>query len=244
MWILGYPEQALHMIKTAHDLVRELQHPFSRVFALFSNALVCLFRRELKTALEQAKAAVEISEKQGFGFWLGWSKLYLGSALAALGKGKEGILHLREGIDLCVKKARIQIIPIHSQVLLAEALGNMRKTEEGLEELNKAESMMRKTGGRFYEEELYRIRGELLLQQETRDEGSAEALFRRAIAVAARKKAKSLELRAAISLSRLLHRQGKGKEAQNLLSEIYSWFTEGFDTADLREAKILLDELA
>jgi predicted ATPase len=119
----------------------------------------------------------------------------------------------------------------------------MGKIEEGLEELNKAEAMMRKTGGRFYEEELHRIRGELLLHQEAHDEGAAEASFRRAIAVAARKKAKSLELRLAISLSRLLHKQGKGEEAQSLLLAVYSWFTEGFDTADLREAKALLDEL-
>jgi predicted ATPase len=243
-WILGYPDQALQMIQTAHDLVRELQHPFSRVFALFSHALIGLFRRELKTALEQAKAAVEISEKQGFGFWLAWAKLYLGSALAALGKGEEGIVHLSEGIDLCVKKVGIPIIPIHARVFLAEAFGNVGKIGEGLAELTEAEAMMEQMGAWFYEEELHRIRGELLLLQGTRDEEGAEAAFRRALEVARRKEAKSLELRAAKSLSRLLHKQGKREEAQSVLSEVYGWFTEGFDTCDLQEAKKLLQELA
>jgi predicted ATPase len=242
-WILGYPEQALHRIQTAHELTRELQHPYSRVFALFSHALLCLFRGELTTALEQAKAAFQISEKQGFGFWQAWSKLYLGSALAALGRGEEGISHLREGIELCMK-AGILCVPIHARVFLAEVYGAMGMIAEGLTELGEAEEMMDETGVRFYEEELYRIRGELLLLQEERGEEGAEAVFRRALEIAGHKEAKSLELRAAISLSKLWYKQGKKEEARNMLSEIYGFFTEGFDTHDLKEAKNLLRTLS
>jgi predicted ATPase len=100
------------------------------------------------------------------------------------------------------------------------------------------------TGGRFYEAELYRINGELLLRQAVPDEDQAETCFERAVDVARSQSAKSWELRAAMSLSRLWQRQGKREEARQLLARIYGSFTEGFDTADLKNAKALLDELA
>jgi len=103
---------------------------------------------------------------------------------------------------------------------------------------------MEKTGIWFYEAELHRTRGELLLMQEIPDERNAEDEFRKAIEIARRKQAKSLELRATVSLSRLWQKQGKKEEARNILSEIYGWFTEGFDTGDLKEAKAILEELS
>jgi predicted ATPase len=126
---------------------------------------------------------------------------------------------------------------------LAEAYGNSGQAEEGLRRLAEALAVMDDTGGRREEAELYRIKGELLLQQAVSDAPQAEACFQQALAVARRQQAKSWELRAALSLARLWQRQGKRGEARELLAEIYGWFTEGFDTADLQDAKELLEEL-
>jgi predicted ATPase len=128
-------------------------------------------------------------------------------------------------------------------VLLAEAYGNVGQVNEGLGLLTEASAVVDK-GERFWEAELYRLQGELLLQQATGSGDETETCFRQALDVARHQQAKSLELRAAISLSRLWQRQGKRAEARQLLAEIYAWFTEGFDTADLQQAKRLLEELA
>jgi predicted ATPase len=134
--------------------------------------------------------------------------------------------------------------------MLAETYGKGGQAEEGLNTLAEALAMVQKTGERFYEAELYRLKGELLRQkakgkgQKAKIESEAEECFRQAIDVARRQRAKSLELRAGISLSRLWQKQGKKEQARRLLAEIYSWFTEGFDTADLKEARALLEELS
>jgi predicted ATPase len=134
--------------------------------------------------------------------------------------------------------------------LLAEAYGKAGQTEEGLSALAEALERADKTEERFYEAELYRLKGELTLKQssapglESRVQKEAEACFQKAIEIARRQQAKSLELRAVMSLSRLWQRQGKQKEARQMLGEVYNWFTEGFDTKDLQEAKALLQELA
>jgi predicted ATPase len=129
--------------------------------------------------------------------------------------------------------------------LLAEAYGKVGQVEEGLSALAEALDFVGRTGERFSEAELYRIKGELTLQQSSvrSPESEAEACFQKAIAIARRQQAKSFELRAATSLSRLWQSQGKQYEAYKMLSEIYGWFTEGFDTKDLQEAKALLEEL-
>jgi predicted ATPase len=128
--------------------------------------------------------------------------------------------------------------------LLAEAYGGIGQSEEGLNVLAEALSAVEKTRGRFYEAELYRLRGELLLARSAEHHTEAETCFRQSLNIARRQQAKSWELRAGLSLSRLWQQQGKGDEARELLAEIYSWFTEGFDTADLQEARALLEELS
>jgi predicted ATPase len=127
--------------------------------------------------------------------------------------------------------------------LLAEAYGMIRKPAAGLTALAKALTLADKTGERWYEPELYRLKGELLLQQSSDNHTEAETCFQQAIAIAQNQQAKSLELRAATSLARLWQSQGKREEARQVLGDIYGWFTEGFDTVDLKEAKALLDEL-
>jgi predicted ATPase len=128
--------------------------------------------------------------------------------------------------------------------LLAEAYGRIGQAEDGLRLLGEALTAMHNTGERLYEAALYCIQGVLLLRQTVPDASRAEACFQQALDVARRQQAKSWELRAATSLSRLWQCQGKRDEARELLTEVYSWFTEGFDTADLQEAKALLEALA
>jgi predicted ATPase len=127
---------------------------------------------------------------------------------------------------------------------LAEVYGHIGQTDAGLRLLAEAQFVMDRTGERWWEAEVYRLKGELLLQPAVTDEHLAETCFRQALDVARGQKAKSLELRAATSLSRLWQRQGKCKAAHDLLTPIYGWFIEGFDTADLKEARTLLAELA
>jgi predicted ATPase len=128
--------------------------------------------------------------------------------------------------------------------LMTEAYGKVGKPEDGMSVLVEALAIVDNTGGRYWEAELHRLKGELLLMQQRQRMDEAEECFQQALNIARRQQAKSFELRAAMSLSRLWQHQGKHKEAHRLLSEIYGWFTEGFDTVDLEEAKALLDELA
>ena len=165
-----------------------------------------------------------------------------GWALAASGHGEEGITQMQKGLASSRTRGAARERPYHL-ALLAEASAQVGQTAEGLEALTEALATLAKSRVRWWEAELYRLRGELLLQHTGAQPEAAEACFQQALAVARRQQARSLELRAAMSLTRLWQRQGKRAAARELLTPIYGWFTEGFDTADLREAKALLEEL-
>jgi predicted ATPase len=128
--------------------------------------------------------------------------------------------------------------------LLAEAYGQAGQSREGLQVLAEAFTLIENNGDRWYEAEIHRLKGELLLQQNSDNQAEAATCFHHAISIAQNQQAKSLELRASTSLSRLWQQQGKRQEAHDLLASVFNWFTEGFDTADLKDAKALLDELA
>jgi class 3 adenylate cyclase/predicted ATPase len=243
LWILGYPDKAVEKMDVAFDLANELVHPFSMGFALLSAALLHLFRREPRIACERAEAGVELAKEQKFVLWLAWSTSLLGAALAAQGRIEEGIAVICRGLDIHHATGTITGT-VHLRILLAEVYGKAGKIKEGFSSLDEAQVVVEKNEGMFYHAELYRTRGVLLLMQDRPNEQSAEEQFRKAVQVARQKQAKSLELRAAISLSRLLMKKGNKKEALHALTEIYNWFTEGFDTADLIEAKVLLTELS
>jgi predicted ATPase len=164
-----------------------------------------------------------------------------GWALAARGHGEEGITQIRLAVYRAMRSPRDR--PYHL-ALLAEAFAQGGQTAEGLEALAEALTTLPTSGARWWEAELHRLRGALLLQHAVAQPGEAEACFQQALAVARHQQAKSLELRAAMSLALLWQQQGKRVEAHELLAPIYNWFTEGFDTADLQEAKALLDALA
>jgi len=259
LWHLGYIDQALERSRDAMTLAEELSHSFSSACALVIAAIVHEFRREEQAAQEQAEAMIAFCTEQGIRFFLAFGAILEGWALAARGQRKEGVARMRQGLaDL--RAIGGEVWRPHFLALLAEAYAKVGQVEEGLSMLAEALTAVDRTGERFYEAELYRLKGELTLQQfevrgstfEVENPQSAfpnplleaEECFLKAINVARKQQAKSLELRATVSLARLWQQQEKRIEARQMLTEIYGWFTEGFDTKDLQEAKSLLDALA
>jgi predicted ATPase len=241
LWFLGYPDQALKRKNEVLTLARELSHPFSLASAFGFAGFLHTLRREGQASQEQAEATMALASEQGFAHWLAHGMIFRGWALAE--QGEEGTAQIRQGIDAW-RDAGDELARPYCLALLAEACAKSGQAEEGLSALAEALAAVHKTGERFYEAELYRLWGELLLTRSTRQTAEAEACFHQALAVACHQQAKSLELRAAISLSRLWQRLDMRAEAHQLLGEIYGWFTEGFGTADLQEAKALLAKLA
>jgi predicted ATPase len=258
LWHFGYPGQALKRSQEALTSAQELSHPFSSAFALSWAALLCWSCPERQAGQERAEAAITLSTEQGFPHWLARGTILRGWALAEQGQGEAGIAQIHQGLNAS-QATGAEMTRTYFLALLAEAYGEGRQTEEGLSVLAEALAMVDKTGERFYEAELHRLKGELTLQKfqvasskfqvadprplTPEPQAEAEACFQKAMGIAQRQQAKSLELRAVMSLAKLWQRQGKPKEAHEMLAEIYGWFTEGFDTKDLQEAKTLLEEL-
>ncbi len=240
LWLLGYPDQALTRSHATLTYAQELQHAFSLARALHDVMTLHKLRGEAHAAQEWAEAAMAISTEQGFGLNLGSAMFTRGWALAAQGRHEEGMAQMHQG--LAARRAEGAGVTLAEYpTRLGEAYGRIGQAEEGLRLLAEAPAVV--DNDPWYEAEMHRIKGELLLQQPIPDAPQAEACFQRALAVARRQQAKSWELRAAMSLSRLWQQQSKRAEARQLLAPIYSWFTEGFDTPDLQEARALLEEL-
>ena len=247
VWLLGHPDQALKRIDTALTLAQTRGHPFSLTNALFLVALLHRFRRDGQAVQEQAEALLTLAREQGFPLWEAIGTMLRGWALAEQGHAEEGIVQIRQGLTAY----RATGAETGSQcylALLAEACGKAGQIQEGLGVLAEALSAVNKTEDRWNEAELHRLTGELTLQASVQSQDfrikEAEECFRRATGIACQQSAKSLELRAVTSLTRLWQQQGKATEARDLLVPVYHWFTEGFDTPDLKDAKALLQELA
>jgi predicted ATPase len=237
LWRLGYPEQAFQMSQEAVALAREISHTSSLALALIFEAVVHQFCRDAERARQQAEAAIALATEQEHASWLAFGTALRGWALTQQGQAEEGIVQLRQGVAGW-GAACLGCLHPYFLALLAEAYARIGQREEALTTLAEALAITEQTHEGFAEAELHRLKGELLLEP-----AEAEACFHQAIEIARRQKAKSFELRAVLSLSRLWQQQGKRAEARALLAEIYGWFTEGFDTADLQEARALLDEL-
>jgi predicted ATPase len=242
--LLGYPEQALQRSREALTLAQELSHPFSLAFVLSQTAMLHQFRREAQATRECAEAVMTLSTEQGFSRFLAMGTVLWGWVLTQQGHGEEGIAQIRQGLAAWQVTGQEQGRP-YFLALQAEAYGKVGKAEAGHTMLTEALALVDKTGEHQQEAELHRLAGDLLLAQggESQKVPEAEACFRRALAVARHQQAKSWELRAAMSLSRLWQQQDRRAEALELLAPIYSWFTEGFDTPDLQKAKALLEDL-
>ena len=230
LWLLGYPEQALQPARAALRLAQQWSHPFSIAQATWHNAWLHGVRGERAQAIAQAQAAIALSEEQGFSLFAR-SARFTESALAPDRATPEG-----------VQKIRRSLVP---GLLMSVCFGALAQAclegfhfDEAGAALAEAFAIVDK-GERIWEAELFRLRGEL----KSADPLEAEADFHRALKVARSQNARLLELRATMSLARLLDCQDKRAEARAMLSEIYNWFTEGFDTADLKDAKALLDDL-
>jgi class 3 adenylate cyclase/predicted ATPase len=247
LWHLGYPDQALQQSEAARTLAQELSYPYSLAAARGSAAMTHQLRRESPLTQKWAEAAITLAREQGFPVWFGQGSVLQGWAQAEQGQIEEGITQIRQGLATH-EAIGAGLLKSYYLVLLAEVYGKAGQAEDGLAALAEALTVVDKSGECFYEAELHRLKGELTLQSESQSLESrtreAEACFHKAIDVARKQQAKSLELRATTSLARLWQQQGKKDEARQLLAEIYGWFTEGFDTKDLQEAKALLQELA
>jgi TOMM system kinase/cyclase fusion protein len=251
LWYLGYPDQALQRSREALTLARELAHPFSLGLALCFAAILHQFRREGPLAQEQAEVGIALATEQGFAVLRANGTIFRGWALAqqsaepGIGQGlrEEGMAQIQQGLAAWRATGSETFRP-YGLALLAEASAQAGQREAGLSLLAEALVVANDTGERRWDAELYRLKGELLLAHTGESDLEAESCFGQALDIARRQEAKSWELRAAMSLSRLWQRQGKRTEARELLAPIYGWFTEGFDTADLHEAKALLATLS
>jgi predicted ATPase len=243
LWLLGYPAQALARVQEALALAHALSHPVSLAWARCMAAIVSQFRRDVLAVREHAEAAVALATEQGFPQWAARGTCLRGWALAVQDHGEEGLAQVRQGIAAWRATGAALDVP-YFYTLLADISAHLGPTEEGLQALAEAHTLVEQHEERFWEAEVCRLRGALLLLQPGTPQAEAEAWLRRALDVARRQEAKSLELRAAMSLGRLWQQQGKRQEAYDLLAPIYHWFSEGFDTADLQDARALLAELS
>jgi predicted ATPase len=243
-WLLGYPDQALQRSRDALGLARDLCHPATVVHTLFFAAWFHQYLGERQAVQDRIEEGMSLSTEQGFSRWLGEATFLRGWLLAEEGRQEIGIEQMLKVVTGARGRKSTGRFDAHCAALLAESYGKTGQTSEGLNVVRDAMAIAQQTHSRCYEAELHRIKGELLLTQPASDEREAEACFQNALNVARGQSAKSLELRATMSLSHLWQRQGKTDEARKLLAAIYDWFTEGFDTADLKAAKALLDELA
>jgi predicted ATPase len=243
LWALGYPDQALETSNEALSLAHKLSHPFTLAFAFWGMAQLNQYRREVQATLEQAEATIALANEQGFPVWVEYGTPLLAWTQVMQGKTEEGIAQIRQ---IMANKPTAGITNANWPIfyaLLVDAYGAAGQIEEGLDMVVEALALVEKTGFCFYEAELRRLQGELLLKQAAPASRQAETCLLRALDLARNQQAKSIELRTSMSLSRLWHQHGKKQEACRLLKEIYGWFTEGFDTPDLQEASALLEEL-
>jgi DNA-binding SARP family transcriptional activator/predicted ATPase len=242
LWFLGYPDQALKRSQEALTLAQRLDHPFSLAFALgIAGASLHLLRREGQMVEKWTDSLNRLVMEEGFVLYQAGGTLFQGWVQTEHGRFEEGIALMHRGMATWYAMGvRIQYTQFLAMVI--EAYSRAGQAEEGLKLLPEALDAVEKNNERYYEAELHRLKGELLLIQG--DEIKSEISFHKAFEVARRQQAKSWELRTAMSLSRLWQRQGKREEARKLLAETYDWFTEGFDTPDLKEAKAFLEELS
>jgi adenylate cyclase len=243
LWLRGYPAQALVRLHEALALAHKISHPYSLAFARFWAAWVSQVRRDVPAVHEHAEAAVALATEQGFPLWTATGTSLRGWALAMQDQGEEGMAQVRQGIATWRTTGAALFVPCFC-TWLAEVADHLGHPEDGLQALAEAYTLVEQHEERYWEAEVCRLRGILLLRQTMSQPEEAEIWLQRALDAARRQEAKSLELRAAMSLAHLWQQQGKRAEARQLLGEIYGWFTEGFDTVDLQEARALLEGLS
>jgi predicted ATPase len=240
LWWLGYPDRALARSHEAIALAQRLAHPYSLVFALQYNARLHMWRRESAFVKAQVEAAIALMQEHRLVNFLGGAMVLLGWVLVEQGTVAEGLMQIHRALDIHGIHG-IKLGLYENLAMLAHAYSRAGQAEEGLRVLAEAIAAIHDNGESYCKAELYRLKGELLLQSDVKKVEEAEVCFRQALDIAHHQQAKSLELRAAMSIGHLWQRQGKRAEARQMLGEIYRWFTEGLDTLDLQETKALLE---
>jgi len=262
LWFLGYPDYALLKSQEALTLARTHTDPFSLGFALIFAAGLHQFRREGQLTQSYAEDGITLAREHGFDALLSAGTIRQGWAFAEQGQEEEGLRHMQQGLA-ARQETGAELAQPYFLALQAEVYGKLKQSEYALTLISEALAAMYASGEHRLEAELYRIKGEILLAQENKSQRSkisipqpltprtqvevsqeAEECFLKAIDIAQQQHAKSLELRATVSLTRFWQQRGKVIEAHRMLSEIYNWFSEGFDTKDLQEAKALIEELS
>ncbi len=240
LWLLGYPDRALRRLLETLNLA-QTSDPRSKAFVLLAAAELLHFRREAGRSRQWAEAAVLYCEDQGLSPHREWAAVWLGAALAGQGAVEDGVARMRAALD-ALRSLRTETSFSFYLALMAEAQAKGGQVEAALATLEEAFSRAQQTGQHRFEAEQRRLKGEFLLRQAARAE--AEACFLEALDVARRQRARSLELRAATSIGRLFEQQGEKEKARQILTPVCDWFTEGFDTPDLKDAKALLKQLS
>jgi len=239
LWGLGYADQAQRRSQEALALAKQMGHPPTLTHAQIFAAMLAQCRRDAAATYARADGLMIFAAAQGLAYRVDQGRFLRGWAQVMQGDAASGVAEIRQGI-VAAESAGLKLFQPYRLALLAEAYGMAGQPETGLQILAEALMVVAETDERRWEAEVARLRGALLLQLPSPDAEQAEACFQQALTVACRQQAKALELRAALSLTHLWQQQGKQKAARDLLAPIYGWFTEGFDTPDLQEAKALL----
>ena len=246
LWSIGYPDQALKFSRESIALAQDLAHPVSLVLAQTYASTLHIFCQNIQMVQALAVACINLATERGIPYWLSGGLLCHGWAMAREGLLENGIAQMKQAWEVS-QSTGAKVLQTFFLGLLADVYGKADQSKQGLTLLEEGLRAVETTGECLYEAELHRLKGELLLKDEGAEANavieSPEACFIKAIEVARAQQAKSWELRATMSLCRLWRAQGKVVEARRRLEEIYGWFTEGFDTTDLKEAKTLLEEL-
>jgi DNA-binding winged helix-turn-helix (wHTH) protein/predicted ATPase len=264
LWFMGQPDQALDRVQEALALAEQSFEPHGRAHALLFAATIHQLRREARMAQERAEAVIAVSSEHGLVMYRAMATITRGWTLSELGRQGEGVEEMRQGLT-ALRATGTELVRPYFLGLQAEVLNKAGHAEEALRVLEEALAMVLHNGERYYQAELYRLKGELLLKQpiaravsraSTGGRGvnkagagltavtNAETCFHQSIQIAQRQQAKSLELRSVMSVAHLYQSQAKRDEARGHLIQIYDSFTEGFDTTDLREAKALIEALS
>ncbi len=241
-WQVGNPDKGLGRSIEAVELAEQLAHPFSSVIALNYVTSVHHFRRETEETIRYAERGAAVCEEHGVGLWSHYLDV-LRYWADAQNDNRAAFAEMRQAIQRWKAAGGTLFMP---WFLALQAIADREtgKARDGLAKLRQGLAIGARTGERWFDAELHRITGELILVRSARNKAKAEAAFREALEVARTQGAKSLELRAATSLARLWGENKRKSQARELLAPVYDWFTEGFDTADLKDAKALLDELS
>jgi len=243
LWFLGYPDRALERIDVATALAKESGSKAALENVHYFAAYIYQLCREPQHTRQRAEAALVLATESGNVSGRAISEIYLGWADAMAGYLEDGVARIRQYLSE-MKAGGSSLFEDRCLTLIVTALGRLGRFDEGLRTIEESLPFFESTGQRFYEAEVHRLKGELLLAQDASNAAPAVQCFRTALDISRRQKAKSWELRATTSLARLLDQQRRRDEARTMLLEIYNWFSEGFDTADLKDAKALLEDLS